>query len=867
MHKFIDQGLSAPEARQRLEADGPNELPSAKPRSLLAIAWAVVTEPMFLLLSACGGIYLFLGNMQDAIILLGSVVVVMGLSFFQERKSERALEALRDLSSPRALVIRDGAQLRIAGREVVRDDLLMLAEGDRVPADALLLDGQNLSVDESLLTGESVPVHKLADKDAAGEKIQSGEIAGRDAAQGMAAKPGGDGSPFLFSGTMVVQGKAVARVTATAEQTALGKIGKALAVQEEEPSKVQFETARAVKVVALASTSLVILLAIWYGTTRGDWLNGILAGLTLAMGIMPAEFPLILTIFLGLGAWRIAQSRVLTRRIPAIEMLGSATVLCVDKTGTLTENRMALAQVMVDSKVHSFADAGEAGAFDETFHETLEFAMLSSQRDPFDPMEQAIQKTGHLALADTEHIHDSWTLVEEYPLSRELLAMSRVWQSPDRENYVIAAKGAPEAIVDLCHLDEAAIAQVAAQVDLLAAQGLRVLAVAKASFTHTDLPQIQHDFDFEFLGLIGLADPLRPTVRAAVDECRAAGIRVIMITGDYPITAESIARQAGLSVDDGMLTGAELEAMDDAILRQRIGSVNIFCRVTPQQKLQLVNALKASGEIVAMTGDGVNDAPALKAAHIGIAMGGRGTDVARESAALVLLDDEFKSIVTSVRLGRRIFDNLRKAVVFVIAAHIPIAGMSLLPVMLGWPLVLLPVHIVFFELMMDPTCSIVFESEPEETDVMNRPPRPTDARIFDRAVLLLGLKQGLALLALILCIGWLARTAGFSDDQTRALTFTAMIVGDIWLIFVNRSWTLPMRKSLMQPNRALWGVLAITVIVLALALFAPPLSALFHFGTIGWQAVAVTVALTATILSLLGAIRFFRFRLMPTGTT
>ncbi|MBS1187611.1 MAG: yloB [Burkholderiaceae bacterium] len=850
MRKFIEQGLSEAEARRRFDANGANELPSAKPRSLLAIAWSVVSEPMFLLLSTCGGIYLFLGNLQDAIILLGSVVVVMGLSFFQERKCERTLEALRDLSSPRALVIRDGNERRIAGREVVTGDLILLSEGDRVPADALLLDGLNLYVDESLLTGESVPVQKLA----------SDCPMLTDA-----AKPGGDGQPVLFSGTMVVQGKGVARVLATAENTALGSIGQALATQHEEPSNVQAETARAVRRVALVSISLVIVLALWYGATHGDWLNGILAGLTLAMGIMPAEFPLVLLIFLGLGAWRIAQSQVLTRRIPAIEMLGSATVLCVDKTGTLTENRMTLAQIVADGQTHAFdrSDAAKPENFAETFHETLEFAMLSSQRDPFDPMESAIQQTGRAVLDGTEHIHDGWTLVEEYPLSRELLAMSRVWQSPDRENYVIAAKGAPEAVLDLCHLDDAAIASITAQVDAMAAQGLRVLAVAKASFRHADLPQIQHDFEFEFLGLIGLADPLRANVRAAVDECRAAGIRVVMITGDYPATAQNIARQAGISFDHGILTGTELDKLDDAALQTRIGTVNIFCRVTPQQKLRLVNALKAAGEIVAMTGDGVNDAPALKAAHIGIAMGRRGTDVARESAALVLLDDEFASIVKAVRLGRRIFDNIRKAVAFIIGAHIPIIGLSLIPVMLGWPLVLLPVHIVFFELMMDPTCSIVFEAEAEEEDVMARPPRKPDEKIFGCEILLLGVRQGLTLLLLLLGIYSIARTAGLDPDQARALAFTAMIVGDVWLIFMNRSWTQPAWQAIVRPNRALWGVLAAATGMLLLALFAPPVSQLFHFGETAWQQVALTVALTSAALALLGGMRLFRYNATP----
>ncbi len=845
----IPQGLSEDEAQRRLISDGWNELPSAKPRSLLAIAWTILREPMFLLLIACGGIYLLLGSQQDACILLFFVVIVMIMSFVQERKSERAIEALRDLSSPRALVLRDGAQRRIAGRDVVRGDMILLAEGDRIPADAMLLENQWLSVDESLLTGESVPVRKAVAADPA-----------RDAIMG---KPGGEDQPFLFSGTLVVQGKGVARVVATAERTAIGQIGKALVAQEEETSRVHREVSRAVKAAALVSLLLVVLLTVGYGVTRGDWLNGILAGLTLAMGILPQEFSIVLVIFFALGAWRIARQDVLTRRISAIETLGEATVLCVDKTGTLTQNRMTLAKIAVGDAVYRLDGAvcPKPEEFPETFHEITEFAMLSSQRDPFDPMEKAIREAGRATLMGTEHIHDGWTLVEEYPLSPRLLAMSRVWKSPDLEHYVIAAKGAPEAIVDLCHLDEATIQRITAQVNALAEEGLRVLAVAKASFHDADLPPIQHDFVFEFLGLIGLADPLRANAKTAIAECRAAGIRVVMITGDYPATALSIARQAGLSSGNGMLTGAELDQLDDAALIQRLREINVYCRVSPEQKLRLVNALKASGEIVAMTGDGVNDAPALKAAHIGIAMGGRGTDVARESSALVLLNDDFSSIVAAIRLGRRIFDNIRKAVVFIIAAHIPIAGMSLIPVMLGWPLVLLPVHIVFFELMVDPTCTIVFEAEPEETEVMNRPPRAMNAKIFDPTILWLGIKQGAALLVLLLGIYRLAQCFGLGAEQARALAFTAMIIGDIWLIFMNRSWSLSLPASLRQPNPALWWVLVCTVGMLIAALFVPPVSALFHFSGVNWQGIGATVMLMMGVLVLLSFSRLFRYRM------
>ena len=835
------QGLSSQDAEQRLKHAGFNELPASKPRSIWGIASVILSEPMFILLVACGGIYLWLGSREDAFILLASVLIIMGMDFVQEHKSERALEALRDLSSPRALVLRDGRQMRIAGREVVPGDIILLAEGDRIPADAILLSGSGMSVDESLLSGESNAVSKQPFYGAALPQTM--------------ALPGGDHHPFLYSGSLVVQGSGSACVLATADKTALGRIGQALSTLVQEPGQVQRETTHAVKVVALSSTGLVLLLTIWYGMTRGDWLNGILAGLTLAMGLLPAELPLILSIFLGLGAWRMARQQVLTRNTQAIEMLGAATVLCVDKTGTLTQNRMALTNLDVEGDTFVFNPAQTASQFPEAFHETLEFAMLSSHRDAFDPMEQAIQAAGQAALAGTGHIHSGWMLVDEYPLSGELLAMSRVWRSPDQIEYIIAAKGAPEAILDLCHLDATACAAISARVNRLAAQGLRVLAVARAGFRRAALPQIQHDFEFHFIGLIALADPLRPSVTQAVAQCHAAGIRVIMITGDYPATASAIARQSGLldpsplnkdsanaaagtaspaAVVAAAISGSELDLMDDAALQARLRldapgtPVHIFCRVQPEQKLRLVQAFKQAGEVVAMTGDGVNDAPALKAAHIGIAMGGRGTDVAREAAALVLLDDDFGSIVAAVRLGRRIFDNMRKALVFVIAVHIPVAGMSLLPVFMGWPLLLLPIHIVFFELMIGPTCSIVFEAEAEESDIMQRPPRPRSAKIYDRALILRGLLQGGMLFALQVAIYLLARQNGLLLEQARALTFSAMVLSAIALIFVNRAG--PLRSAVRLPNPALWWVVGITLLMLACALGVPQLSTLFHFS-------------------------------------
>ena len=653
-------GLTEEEAARKLDAEGFNELPSTKKRHFISILLDIIKEPMFLLLVACGTLYLFLGDIREAIMLLGFVFVVIGITFYQERKTERALEALRDLSSPRARVIRDGKERRIAGREVVCGDILILNEGDRVPADSIMLTCLNLLVNESLLTGESVPVRKAAS----------------DCEEEM-GRPGGDDLPFVYSGSLVVQGQGIARVTATGAGTEIGKIGKVLQSVEPEKTMLQKETGRIVRKLAIIGMGLCVMLVVILRFTCGSWIESLLAGLTLAMATLPEEFPVVLTIFLALGAWRISQHRVLTRRVPAVETLGSTTVLCVDKTGTLTMNRMEVKQLYSENQYWN-ADPS-ASSMPEHFHGLMEYCILAGQTDPFDPMEKAIRQVGEKYLAQTEHIHENWSLIHEYPLSKALLSLSRVWKSPDGPNYVISAKGAPEAIIDLCHFDETRALEISTHVSAMADDGLRVLGVAKARFDETGLPDSQHDFEFEFMGLVGLADPVREAVPNAVRECYGAGIRVVMITGDYPGTARHIALDIGLESPDQMITGPDLDKMSDEELRQRINTVNIFARVVPEQKLRLVNAFKANGEIVAMTGDGVNDAPALKSAHIGIAMGGRGTDVAREASALVLLDDDFSSIVQAVKMGRRIYDNIKKAIAYIFAIHIPIAGLSLIP--------------------------------------------------------------------------------------------------------------------------------------------------------------------------------------------
>src|SRR5574340_1572599 len=820
------RGLAGTEVAARLAQEGYNELPAARGRGLTTIALEVMREPMFLLLVAAGTIYLALGDVREALMLLGFVFVVMGITIYQERKTERVLEALRDLTSPRALVIRDGEQKRIAGREVVRGDILLLAEGDRVPADAVLLSCNDLSADESLLTGESVAVRK-----AAGEGVRA------------MGRPGGDGLPFVYSGSLLVQGQGVAEVLAIGSQTEIGKIGKALQTLEPERTPLQRETGRLVRILALAGGALSLGVVLAYGLSRGDWLNGLLAGIALAMAMLPEEFRVVLTVFLALGAWRISQKRVLTRRVPAIETLGSATVLCVDKTGTLTENRMAVSRLFAGGESCRLDDRAP---LPERFHALVEFSILASEVEPFDPMEKAFHRLGSRYLAHSEHLHADWVLVHEYSLTPQLLSMSHVWKAARRDEYVVAAKGAPEAIADLCYFDAVQLQQLAQEVADMAGEGLRVMGVARAVFQGARWPDRQHDFEFEFLGLAGLADPVRPAVPAAIRECHSAGIRVVMITGDYPGTAAAIARRAGLAAEGGIVTGDELAGLGDAELRARIREANIFARVAPEQKLRLVQAFKANGEVVAMTGDGVNDAPALKAAHIGIAMGGRGTDVAREASSLVLLDDDFATIVDAIRLGRRIFSNLHKAMAYVLAVHVPIAGMALLPLLFSLPLVLAPVHIVFLELILDPACSIVFEAEPEERDSMERPPRRVESPLFSLRTLLLSLLQGATVFLAVAAVYAFSLQRGQGADEARALTFATLVIGNLWLILANRSWSDTLAASLRAPNPAVWWVVGGTLSLLAFVLYVPGLRGVFGFTTLHANDVLLALVAGAT---------------------
>lgn len=835
-------GLSMSEVAERLRAFGYNELPAEKSQSLFFLLLEVIREPMFLLLLACGFLYLLMGSMVDAAILLSFVFVVISITFYQERKTERALKALRDLSSPRALVIRDGEKRRIAGREVVRDDILLLAEGDRVAADGVVLQTANLYIDESLLSGESMPAKKSALQRSSHASSASNEIVEEQIDVHEEVK-----QHHVYAGTLVVKGQAIMRVSATGADTEMGKIGKSLHAVKQEKTAIQHETQKLVKYFSIIGLGLCLLVIVFFGITRGHWLQGFLSGLSLAMAVLPEEFPVVLTVFLVLGAWRIAQRKVLARHVPAVEMLGATTTLCVDKTGTLTLNKMSVAKICVAGEFYTINSTQAVLA--EKFHNIVEYAILATPYNPFDPMEKAIKELGERALYGTEHLHCDWLLLREYPLSEQLLAVSHVWRSKSSDEYIIAAKGAPEAIIDLCHLAEAQKQKIMQQISLLATGGLRILGVARAKFKGSDLPRGQHDFDFEFLGLLGLSDPIRPEVPHAIAECYSAGVRVIMITGDYAETAKNIASQVGLREGENILLGEHLERLSNKELQEQVKKTTIFARIMPEQKLRIVMALKQNGEVVAMTGDGVNDAPALKAAHIGIAMGGRGTDVAREAAAMVLLDDNFASIVAAIRMGRRIFANLQKALTYIFAAHIPIAGLALIPVLLFWPLLLFPVHIAFLELIIGPVCSTVFEREEEEGDIMQHPPRNLRQPLFTRGMLKRGLLQGLLVLVVVAMIYSFVLHLGYAENAARAFAFITLVLANIGLIFTNRSAKQWLVASLWRKNWVLWCVSGGAIAFLTLALCIPFLRRVFSFAAVSlWEVmVCVGVALLTII--------------------
>jgi len=823
-------GLSRSMVLRRQEEEGYNELPASKPKRLDQIVVGVLSEPMVYLLLGCGSAYFLMGDRQEALMLLAFLFLIVVITIFQERKADRALQALKDLSSPRALVIRDGEKQRIPGREVVREDLIVVSEGDRVSADALLISADNIATNESLLTGESVPVEKSVDTN-------------------------------IFAGTTIVRGNGLGVVTSIGMHTELGKIGQSLEFTRVDRTRLEQHTAKMVRWAAWVAVALCVFVVIVYALQRGSWLEGFLVGLTLAMAILPNELPAVLTIFLAMGAWRLSQRRVLTRKLSAVEDLGSATVLCVDKTGTLTLNQMSVQKLYSQGQFIDLMLPG-VNSLPEEFHEVLEFGILASKQDPYDPMELAFISSGVRYLRGTEHLHQDWSLEKTYPLSPELLSISHAWKPHTSGSYVVGAKGAPEAIIDLCHMDENTARKMSDVAESMAAEGLRVLGVAKAYAPGMPLPSHQHDFNFLFVGFIGIADPIRPEVPRSVEECRTAGVRLVMMTGDHPVTAQSIALKIGLENPHQVVTGAEIEKMSPDDLQKVIKSTSVFSRVSPAQKLLLVEALKKAGEVVAMTGDGVNDAPALKSANIGIAMGGRGTDVARESADLVLLDDDFGSIVESIRTGRRIYTNLKNALIYLLAVHVPIAGMSVLPVIFNLPLILLPAHIALLHLIIEPASSIAFEVEPAGPLTMKVPPRDPAEPLFNRQLWLSSLVHGLAVLMALLAIFLIALYRGQGEEDARALVFTTLVVANLVLMIINSSSSEMslLRKLQTLKNRVVKGIVLGSVGLLALTLYVPSLREIFRFSFLHPIDIAVCLVVGVGSVTICSPILWKSFR-------
>ena len=802
------KGLSEQEALERLKKDGPNELSTANPRNFFTISLDVIKEPMFILLVLCCILYIILGDLEQALILSVFVIVIIGITLFQSWKTESTLNSLKDLSSPKSLVIRGSQELYIPSRELVIDDILILNEGDKVAADVIVLNTANLMVDESSLTGESVPVRKNIWEE-----------------KSSITKPGEEGGVVVYNGTLITQGMAYTKIIAIGKNTELGKIGSALKSITKSHSRFQLEVAKLVnRMLIIAGVLCLVIIGCF--ALRNDLLKGLLTSITFAIAMLPEEIPAVLTIFMALGAFRISQKNVLTRKMAAIETLGSITVLCSDKTGTITENKMKLSEIFYQGESYKIAQE----PLPEKFHHLIEFAILASKENSFDPMEKALMNMISTNLVDSEHLHQDWKLIQEYPLSQDLSAMSRAWTSEDKNAFSFYSKGSPEAVFDLCHLNTDEVKELTAVATDLASRGLRVLGVAKSKSTLEYTPDQQHDIDFEFCGLLGFFDPIRPGVKEAVADCYSAGIKIIMITGDYHITAQNIATEIGLKNPDKFITGNDLAKLSDQELQGRIKDISIFSRVIPEQKLRIINALRKNQEIIAMTGDGVNDAPALKSSDVGIAMGATGTNVARESADLILLDDNFSSIVSAIKLGRRIFENLRKAMSYIVAVHIPIAGLTLIPVIFSsLPTIFFPIHVAFLELIIDPTCSIVFEAEPATKDSMLKAPRKTTEPILNHKKLITSVLQGFSVLLLVLGVYLLAVQAKKPEGEIRLLSFGTLLIGNFFLALVNKSWTHKSISEAFFENKAFLIVLLVVISSFSLIVFLPSLRHWFYF--------------------------------------
>lgn len=767
-------GLSSEAAKIRLLQDGPNQLVKESKTGPWLRVLKILSEPMLILLGIATAVSFLIAEPVEAAVLALMIGFIVLTTIYQEGKAEKALRALKSLSAPLATVQRDGVWQKIPASELVVGDLIRIAEGDRIPADARVLESSNLSIDESSLTGESLAVTRSHDE-------------------------------LVSAGTLVVSGRAEALIEATGSKTTLGQIGVSLKTIKPQRTSVQQQIDKAVKLIAIIAISFSLLVSTVVFFSRGDLVDSILAGLSLAMAMIPEEFPVVLTLFFALGAWRMSHEKVLARRSAVIETLGSATVICTDKTGTLTMNSMSIDQLLPNGSEQ-----------DLNF-----FAGLASPTKSFDPVDAAF------TTLSTEH---SLKLVKEYALGNDLLAMTMVWEAED--HYVLACKGAPEAVARLSGADAKSVID---QVEKLAVGGRRILAVAGARISKDQpLPENQTDLDLEFQGLVALRDQVRPGVPEALAEAKAAGIRVLMMTGDFSATAIEIAQEIGLETNN-TLTGQEIDQLGDAELIERVKDLTICSRVTPAQKLRVIHALKSAGEVVVMTGDGINDAPALKLANISIAMGLRGTDVAREASDLILTDDNFASIVAGIKRGRTIYASLKKAFAYILAIHVPLLGMAVIPILvLDWPIVLLPAMVAFIEMVVDPACTIVFQAEPADPKIMQQKPRPVNEGLFSKKTLRIALFQGLSVLAIAAAVFLGGVSMEYEDDQVRTLTFVYLILANVFLILTNRSWTMPTFKIFFtRKNPTVKWIVGLALLALVLIVQLPIAREAFSLGAIG----------------------------------
>lgn len=748
-------GLNSEEVEKLQRKYGMNELIIQEKPNMLKKFLGVFKEPMFLLLLIAATVYFLLGAPKDGAIMLVFVGFVASITFIQEWKTEKTMNALKDLTSPKVNTLRDGKNILIKSTELVPGDVVFLSEGERIPADCIVLEPSNFSVDESILTGESEYVMKVSTT----QSEKSTDYWKKD---------------ILYAGTLCVFGKCTAIVKFTGINTEYGKIGKAISEAKDEPTPLQKKVSILVKNIAIAGVILCISVMVASYFYSFNILNSILSGISLAMAIIPEEFPVVLTVFLSMGAYRLAKNNTLMRKISAVETLGSATVLCVDKTGTITQNKMKVKSIYSDGRIFNNEDLKN--------QQLSDLMVLSCEKDPYDPMEKAILEAANLSQLETLYKYD---LSKKIAFDSKTKRMANIYIKDNK--YYVAVKGSAETVLGLCNLDKETMDEINIEIDKMASNGLRVLALA-----HCTSEKVYEDlecYELTFKALVGLQDPPKEGVEEAIKLCKKAGIRVVMITGDYSKTAMAIGEEIGLKFTDKVIVGNEIDSLSENELCEVVKSCDVFSRVIPEQKMKIVKALKKNGEIVAMTGDGVNDAPALKSADIGIAMGQRGTEVAKEAAHMILMDDNFTTIVKSVKDGRRVYDNIRKAMVYILIIHIPIAAMAMFAPLFNLPPLLLPMHIMLLELIIDPTCSIVFDGEPAEANIMENPPRPPQEPLLTRNLTIKVVLQGVIMfLAAFMPFHYMI-DLGISSEYARSFSLITFIVANVTLVLVNRSNT------------------------------------------------------------------------------